>query len=136
MKNKTIAIVINTSWNIYNFRLGLLKALQKEGYKIVVIAPKDDYSEKLEVLGFEYHNIDINNKGTNPIEDAKLVFAFRKLYKEINPDVILQYTIKPNIYGSMAAGMLGIPVISNILMMLFIIMIPNQVQVKKLSSFH
>lgn len=111
---KTIAIVINTSWNIFNFRLGLLKALQKEGYNIVAIAPHDDYSEKLEEMGFEYHNININNKGTNPVEDAKLVFEFYKLYKEIAPDVILQYTIKPNIYGSMAAGMLGIPVISNI----------------------
>ncbi len=114
MKNKTIAIVINTSWNIFNFRLGLLKALQDEGYRIVAIAPKDEYSEKLEALGFEYHNININNKGTNPLEDAKLVYAFYKLYKEIAPDVLLQYTIKPNIYGSMAAGMLGIPVISNI----------------------
>ena len=113
-KQKTIAIVINTSWNIYNFRLGLLKVLQKEGYRIVAIAPKDDYSEKLEALGFEYRHIGINNKGTNPLEDAKLVFAFYRLYKEIAPDVILQYTIKPNIYGSMAAGMLGIPVISNI----------------------
>ncbi len=112
--HKTIAIVINTSWNIFNFRLGLLKALQKEGYRIVAIAPRDEYSEKLEALGFEYHNIDINNKGTNPLEDAKLVYAFYKLYKEIAPDVLLQYTIKPNIYGSMAAGMLGIPVISNI----------------------
>ena len=112
--HKTIAIVINTSWNIFNFRLGLLKALQEEGYKIVVIAPRDDYSQKLEDLGFEYHNIDINNKGTNPLEDAKLVYAFYKLYKKIAPDVLLQYTIKPNIYGSMAAGMLGIPVISNI----------------------
>ena len=111
---KTIAIVINTSWNIFNFRLGLLKALQKEGYNIVAIAPKDEYSKKLEDLGIKHYDIKINNKGTNPFEDAKLVFAFRKLYKEINPDIILQYTIKPNIYGSMAAGMLGIPVISNI----------------------
>jgi glycosyltransferase involved in cell wall biosynthesis len=112
--HKIIAIVINTSWNIFNFRLGLLRALQEEGYKIVVIAPRDGYSEKLVDLGFEYHNIDINNKGTNPVEDAKLIYDFYKLYKEIAPDVLLQYTIKPNIYGSMAAGMLGIPVISNI----------------------
>lgn len=103
MLNKTVAIVINTSWNIFNFRLGLLKALQEEGYKIVAIAPRDEYSEKLEALGFEYHNIDINNKGTNPLEDAKLVYDFYKLYKYISPDVILQYTIKPNIYGSIAA---------------------------------
>ncbi len=111
---KTIAIVINTSWNIFNFRLGLLKALQEEGYTIVAIAPTDEYSQKLEALGIKHYDIKINNKGTNPVEDVKLVFAFRKLYKEINPDVILQYTIKPNLYGSMAAGMLNIPVISNI----------------------
>lgn len=112
--HKKVAIVINTSWNIFNFRLGLLKALQEEGYHVVAIAPTDEYSQKLEDLGIKHYDIKINNKGTNPIEDAKLVFAFRKLYKEIVPDVILQYTIKPNIYGSIAAGMLGIPVISNI----------------------
>ena len=49
----TIAIVINTSWNIYNFRVGLLKALQKEGYRIVAIAPHDTFSHKLEELGFD-----------------------------------------------------------------------------------
>jgi glycosyltransferase involved in cell wall biosynthesis len=114
MQAKTIAIVINTSWNIYNFRRGLLKALQEEGYKIVAIAPRDDYSQKLEDLGFEYHEIKIHNKGTNPLEDAKLIWDFYRLYKKLNLDVILQYTIKPNIYGSIAARMLGIPVIANI----------------------
>jgi len=112
--HKTIAIVINTSWNIFNFRVGLLKTLQSKGYKIIAIAPRDEYSSKLEAFGFEYHEIKMNNKGTNPVEDAKLVYDFYKLYKQVAPDVILQYTIKPNIYGSMAAGILGIPVISNI----------------------
>lgn len=111
---KTVAIVINTSWNIYNFRLGLLKALQKEGYKVVAIAPKDEYSDKLEGFRCEYHNITINNKGTNPVEDIKLVGAFYQLYKKIKPDVLLHYTIKPNIYGTIAARLAGVPVISNI----------------------
>jgi len=111
---KTIAIVINTSWNIFNFRLGLLKALEKEGYKIVVIAPRDEYSKKLEDMGFEYYDININNKGTNPFEDTKLIYNFYKLYKKIKPDILLHYTIKPNIYGSLAAGLLKIPIISNI----------------------
>lgn len=111
---KTVAIVLNTSWNIYNFRLGLLLALQEQGYKIVAIAPRDDYSPKLEALGFEYHDITINNKGTNPLEELKLFYAFVKLYKKINPDILLHYTIKPNIYGTIAAGILDIPVISNI----------------------
>ena len=73
--NKTIAIVINTSWNIYNFRVGLLKSLQEEGYKIIAIAPKDEYAKRLEALGFEYHEIEMNNKGTNPFEDGKASVA-------------------------------------------------------------
>lgn len=70
--------------------------------------------KKLEELGFEYHEIKMNNKGTNPIEDMKLIRDYYALYKKINPDVILQYTIKPNIYGSIAARILGLKVISNI----------------------
>ena len=114
MKHKTVAIVINTSWNIYNFRIGLLRALQEEGYRVVAIAPEDAYAARLEALGIEHYDVKINNKGTSPIEDLKLLFAFREHYQKIAPDVILHYTIKPNIYGSMAAGMLGIPVIGNI----------------------
>jgi glycosyltransferase involved in cell wall biosynthesis len=114
MQQKTVGIVINTSWNIFNFRLGLLEALRAEGHRIVCIAPRDEYSQKLQAMGFEYREVRINNKGTNPVEDAKLVCDFYRLYKEFRPDVLLHYTIKPNIYGSVAAGLLGIPVISNI----------------------
>jgi glycosyltransferase involved in cell wall biosynthesis len=113
-EQKTVAIVINTSWNIFNFRLGLLRALQAEGYRIVCIAPRDKYSQKLQTLGFEYREIRINNKGTNPIEDIKLIGDFYRLYKTLRPHLLLHYTIKPNIYGTMAAALLDIPVISNI----------------------
>lgn len=113
-QQKTVAIVINTSWNIYNFRLGLLEALRAEGYRIVCIAPRDDYSRKLQALGFEYREIRMNNKGTNPFEDLRLIGDLYRLYKALRPDVLLHYTIKPNIYGSVAAGLLGIPAVSNI----------------------
>lgn len=113
-QNKTIGIVINTSWNIYNFRIGLLKSLHESGYKIITIAPTDQYTEKLQALGFEHHNININNKGTNPFEDILLVWSFYKLYKNLKLDLLLHYTIKPNIYGTIAAKLNGTPVISNI----------------------
>ncbi len=113
-KKITIAIVINTSWNIFNFRLGLLQALKNQGYKIIAIAPRDDYSQKLQSMGFEYHHISMNNKGTNPVQDLKLLVAFYKLYKKLKPDVILQYTIKPNIYGTIAAKLAGCQTINNI----------------------
>ena len=111
---KIIALSINTAWNIYNFRLGLIKALQKEGYKLVAIAPKDSYSKKLEKKGIKVFDIKMNNKGTNPIEDLKLIIDYVNIYKTLKPDLVLSYTIKPNIYGSIAAGILKIPVISNI----------------------
>lgn len=111
---RKIVIVLNSSWNVFNFRSGLLLALQEEGNKIIVIAPRDVYTEKLEELGFEYYDIDINCKGMNPVEDMKLTYNLYKLYKHIRPDVILHYTIKPNIYGSIAADLLDIPTINNI----------------------
>ena len=111
---KKIAISINTSWNIYNFRLGLIKALQEEGFKIYAIAPKDDYSEKLENLGVKHIDIFMNNKGTNPVEDIKTIWEYYKIYKQIKPDVALHYTIKPNIYGTIGAKLAGVKVINNI----------------------
>jgi len=111
---KKIAIVVNTSWNVFNFRYGLLNALHEQGNKIVVIAPRDEYSKRFEESGFEYHDIDINGSGTNPFEDLQLTYALYKAYKNIRPDVILHYTIKPNIYGTIAADLLHIPNINNI----------------------
>jgi glycosyltransferase involved in cell wall biosynthesis len=112
--NKKILISINTSWNIINFRLGLLQALEKEDYKIIVLAPKDSYSELFQDYNFEYYDIEMNNKGTNPIEDLKLTISYYKILKKIKPDLILNYTIKPNIYGTIAANLLSIPTINNI----------------------
>ena len=110
-----IAIVINTSWNIYNFRGGLIKALQQEGWEVIAIAPKDDFSARIESeYGVKYIPVIMENKGTNPFKDYQLIKSFKKLYKREKPDVILHYTIKPNIYGTMAAIKLGIPVINNV----------------------
>jgi UDP:flavonoid glycosyltransferase YjiC (YdhE family) len=99
--NKKITICSNTSWYIYNFRKGLIKAVQNQGYRVSIIAPYDEYSEKLEELGCEYYDIEMNNKGTNLIEDIKLMYQYYYLFKKINPDMLLIYTIKPNIYASL-----------------------------------
>ena len=114
LSTATIGIVLNTSWNIYNFRLGLIRALRENGYQVILIAPYDEYSEKLKKEGFIYHHININNKGINPLEDMRLIYDFYKLYQKIKPDILLSYTIKPNIYSSLAAKKLNIPVINNI----------------------
>lgn len=110
-----IVISINTSWNIYNFRSGLIRFLQQEGHTVVAVAPMDEYASKLEQeLGCKHYSVVMDNKGTNPIKDLQLYYAYKKVYREIDPDVILQYTIKPNIYGTMAANAMKIPVINNV----------------------
>ena len=76
-----IVISLNTSWNIYNFRLNLARALKNSGYEVILVAPYDNYSEKLKEE-FEYHHIYMNNKGTHPFEDLKTLVGFYKLYKK------------------------------------------------------
>lgn len=110
---KKIAIVINTSWNIYNFRFDLLKELLKQ-YEVTCLAPQDDYSSRLEELGAKFINIEINNKGTNPIEDLKLINQYYKIFAKEKFDLVLLYTIKPNIYGNIAAKLAKTPSISTI----------------------
>jgi len=111
---KKIAIVSNTAWYIYNFRLELIKTLRDKGYEIVVVAPGDRYAGKIEREQFAYRHISIDNRGTNPFRDLRLVFDFVRIFKKEKVDVLLLYTIKPNIYGSIAARFLNIPVINNI----------------------
>lgn len=103
-KALNIGIVANTAFNIYNFRLGLIKALQKEGHHVVAIAPKDSYTELLRENNIEFIEVkNLARKGTNPLHDLLLMNEFRKIYKEQKLDAALQYTIKPNIYGTIAA---------------------------------
>ena len=110
-----VALVINTSWNIWNFRASLVRALQGAGHEVLAIAPPDDYSARLETeLGCRYVPILMENKGTNPLKDAALTRRFYQIYRREKPDVVLHYTIKPNIYGSLAARLAGIPSINNV----------------------
>ena len=111
---KRIAIISNVTWNLYNFRLSLMYAMRDAGYEVIAIAPYDSYSEKIIEEGFEFYDIKMNAQGMNPLEDMKTTYAFYKLFKKINPDIICQYTIKPNIYGSLVARMLNIRTINNI----------------------
>ena len=109
-----VAIVLNTSWNVYNFRMGLIKALQENNHEVLVIAPEDEYSKRLEDAGCKFYKVRMDSRGANPIKDFALIFELRSIYKKAKPDIILHYTIKPNIYGTLAASMLKIPVINNV----------------------
>ena len=109
-----IVIAYNTSWYVWNFRMPLIAALRERGYEVAVLAPRDEYSERIVAAGVPYYELHLDAKGRNPLRELASIRAFVRAYRSLNPDVALQYTIKPNIYGSIAAARLGIPVINNV----------------------
>ena len=109
-----IIICLNTAWNLVNFRSGLIRALVLAGYEVVAVAPDDKYAAGLTALGCRFVPLHMENGGTNPVKDALLTWRFVLLFTRERPDVYLGYTVKPNVYGSVAAHMLQIPVINNI----------------------
>jgi glycosyltransferase involved in cell wall biosynthesis len=109
-----VAIVLNTSWNIVNFRMNLIRSLMAEGHEVHTIAPKDDYSQQLIDEGCHFHELKMDSRGANPIKDFALIFELYGIYRNVKPDIICHYTIKPNVYGSLAAALLGIPTINNV----------------------
>jgi len=100
---KKIVLVCNTSWGMMMFRSGLMKRLVQEGYDVSVLAPYDKHSQEIEALGCHYINVPMDNKGSNIFKDLFLIRRLYKHYKEINPCLIFHYTIKPNIFGTLAA---------------------------------
>ena len=92
--------------------MGLIKALQDQGHQVIAIAPEDEYSQFLQDAHCEYHKVRMDSRGANPIKDFALIFELLLIYKRVKPDIILHYTIKPNIYGTIAASLLGLPVIN------------------------
>src|SRR5690349_21126918 len=109
-----IAVVLNTSWNIYNFRMNFVRQLMAQGHEVHTIAPVDDYTQQLREAGCIHHAIKMDSRGANPIKDSALILELFLIYKKVRPDIILHYTIKPNVYGTLAASLLKIPVINNV----------------------
>lgn len=109
-----IAVVLNTSWNIYNFRMSLVRTLLSQGHEVHTVAPKDEFTRLLQEEGCIHHDIKMDSRGANPIKDSALIAELFFTYRTIRPAIILHYTIKPNVYGTLAAAMLRIPVINNV----------------------
>jgi glycosyltransferase involved in cell wall biosynthesis len=108
-----LLFVGNTAWSMYNFRKGILKYLLQNGFHVMVAAPEDEYAEKLEALGIEFIPLrKLEAKGMNPVREYFFYRELIKLYRDHQPALVFHYTIKPNIYGTMAAASLNIPSIA------------------------
>ena len=98
-----LAILSNTSWSVYQFRYGLLRALLDRGIEVTIIAPEDDYSPWLTALGCKFVPVSLQKYSLNPLSDLRYWRQLNKILDEHQIDHLITYTIKPNIYGQLAA---------------------------------
>jgi len=112
---RRVVLAGNSSWNIVNFRGGLIHALKAAGYEPMVIAPVDPAAEqRMADMGVERIVIGMERSGLNPFAELRLMLTYRRLLKNLRPIAYLGFTIKPNIYGGIAARLTGVPLIANI----------------------
>ena len=109
-----VLILVNKETTILQFRLEVVNALIKAGCCVWVSTPAGDRISEIEAVGAGIVDTPIKRDGTNPVEDLKLLWFYKQIMKKYNPDVVLTYTIKPNVYGGMAAASLRIPYVANI----------------------
>ena len=111
---KNILIIASLANSLPHFRGDFIAALVKEGYTVFAAAPdvSEKVSGKLSALGATYISFDLDRTGLNPIKDFKSILQLKKIIQEYNIDLVFPYTIKPVVYGSIAANMAKTPTIS------------------------
>ena len=113
--DRLVVIAANSSWNVVNFRGGLLLGLVEAGYRVLVVAPEEGASAaQVGALGAEFAPIAFKSSGRSPLADLWLAIDYWRLLRRRRPFAVLGFTIKPNIYGSVAARLTGARMINNI----------------------
>ena len=110
----TILLTANTSWYLANFRSGLIRAIQDPGFHVAVLAPLDEHSGRLRALGCDFIPLQMDNKGTSPLRDARLFMTFRRQLRALRPQAVLSFTVKNNIFCGLAARRAKIPFLPNV----------------------
>ncbi|MDX1463491.1 MAG: glycosyltransferase, partial [Marinirhabdus sp.] len=103
-----VILFANTDWYLYNFRLALAKELQSRGHEVILVSPPGNFHEQLQSDGFRWIAFPLSRQGTNPFNEMQTLWRLVRLYRREKPDILHHFTIKPVIYGSLAAHLLGI----------------------------
>ena len=109
-----VLILANSDGGLYNFRRELMETLLRKGHDVWVSVPMGYRVEYFKKMGCKMIDTAIDRRGANPIKDLKLFRFYRKLIRQIRPDIVLTYTIKPNIYGGLACRLFKIPYLCGI----------------------
>lgn len=112
--NPKLLIIANDETTIYNFRREIIKAFSLKGYIVVVCYPEGSHTSEIEICGCKFENIQVSRRGKNPLKDLAFMSACKQLIKRHKPDIVLTYTVKPNIYASFACQQMHVPYINNV----------------------
>jgi glycosyltransferase involved in cell wall biosynthesis len=109
-----VLVLANNDIGLYKLRKELLERFISEGYDVAISLPHGNMIPDLQALGCRYILTEFNRRGKNPIKDLKLLGQYKVILKKEKPDIVLTYTIKPNVYGGMACAETGTPYIANV----------------------
>ncbi|MCV2361796.1 glycosyltransferase family 4 protein [Paucibacter sp. TC2R-5] len=109
-----IAVVSNTAWYLFNFRLNLMHSLIAAGHSVVAVAPEDVYCERILTAGVNFENVQISGGGTNPFKEILSVIGLWRVIRRHRIDLVLSYTPKGNLYSALACILRGVPFVPNV----------------------
>lgn len=114
MKRQTYLIIANNSGGLYRFRKELITRLILDGNEVHAVTPFDESVEELKQLGLHLIEQPMNRRGTNPLQEVRLLLDYRRIINVIKPDMVITYTIKPGIYGGLVSRWMKIPYVVNV----------------------
>jgi len=112
-KKKVMIFANNDIW-LFKLRKEIIVSFLDNGYEVIISSPKGDFVQKMVDWGCTFYETQVDRRGTNPKQDFKLLVSYIKLINKVKPDVVLTYTIKPNLYGGLACRLTNTPCINNI----------------------
>ncbi|MDI9241565.1 glycosyltransferase family 4 protein [Fusibacillus kribbianus] len=110
---KKILLITNHSYMLWQFRRELISELMKEN-EVILSMPFVGHEEDFQKMGLRCINTDLDRRGINPMTDLKLINTYKKMLKQEKPDMVITYSIKPNVYAGLMCGKLGIPFCANV----------------------
>ena len=109
-----ILIVTNHSYMLYRFRLELIQTLRQRGHEVVLSMPFVGHEDDFQTLGIRCIETPVDRRGINPKTDIALLKTYRKMLKTERPDMVVTYSIKPNIYMGFACAEQKVPYCANV----------------------
>lgn len=109
-----IVVLANFDVGLYKFRKALLERFLADGHEVYIALPNGEYVPRLVELGCTFIETPLERRGMNPAKDISLFHLYCSIMKKVCPDLVVTYTVKPNVYGGMACRKLKIPYAANI----------------------